>query len=830
MQKNKIISSKKKIKQLEHNQKDRDRQVSNIVQQQAKNLISVQDMYSQLDRIKGLIRDDQKKSAQAESGLTIGFDILGVVTYNVRTNSFEDISLSISLSIGYKFKGVFWWVIPMFYEISVKFELKFELQMYDNEHGGWITWEDFFNRLLMSFGLTARGTVGAGINGFLSIGFFAEFSGEFSMYALAHEGDYWYIQHLDKWGHEASIKIGIRAEALLWSDEFGHEWLLSQKEPQRPNFAQSDMSVLSRSFKTTKISDNKIFDNVYQGSKPKLTDINENKTIATWVEDTPSKDRYNSTTLKYAIKENGIWGKAYDVDDNEFADFYHDIIFDGKDFYITWQQATRKFNSNDTITSVGGDFDIVVSKFDFENNKFVQPKKTTTTNTLEFAPQFAIKENITDPISIIWQQNSNNDIFAFSGTNSIYSSSINNGSWSTPKMLYQSENYFSFVSSAYQNGELKTAFIEYSSDDIGESDREVKIISKSNRSVLAKDYNINNTQFAIVDGVSTLFFYYNDEVVFSNDLQNIFMFEDLETGTTGDNFSIVDEDNNLAIFYETIRDNQYTDGYVAILNKSTGEWTTDISLTSESDRVFNIDAYISTDGNMQYIYNVQDENGNTVLSESVKELKSDFEINNISYNASVYDPMVFTISVQNTCDVNLDKFVISILDKNFDIQLEDPVLVGQEGIIQLEFDIDRSLEYIDFVVQSNGIDRTYSLSLVYSMIELSGSIKLVDGEQVFGVDVNNLGYVSTNAILKFYQDGKVVYEEEIFSLAKNSISIEIMIPNLEKDKYIYIELVPEIENLFSNKLLLLTFADSTKPPEVYYPYEDILNGAKWFLI
>lgn len=89
-------------------------------------------------------------------------------------------------------------------------------------------------------------------------------------------------------------------------------------------------------------------------------------------------------------------------------------------------------NDNDTVVDFAKNSEILVSKFDINNNTFSEPKSLTNNSALDIMPSIVTSNG---KAYVTWINNSANDIFGLEGTNKLMSSSFDGSSWSLEKAL-----------------------------------------------------------------------------------------------------------------------------------------------------------------------------------------------------------------------------------------------------------------------------------------------------------------------------------------------------------------------------------------------------------
>lgn len=805
---------------------------------------SLADYKKELESIPGLVKSARDGYKQHDRGLTIGFEISGVFEYNVRENRVAKVALSVTASIGYKFQGTFMvWVIPCFYEVGVNFSATVGLQFYD-EKAGWLSWDALLENFFTKASVTLRGEAGIGFNDVISFSLFAEGSIGFSLYPFAKDdNDAYYIENLfEKCGWSVGYKVGMRAEFLIWDTEVAYNGEGIEIDPKLPlngayaSAVNNSVKLMNRSVYSGALeSSGQKFHSVYQGSKPQLNQVGS-RYVLSWIEDSEGRDAYNRTTLKYAVYENGVWEEPQSVWDDGKADFYHDTYFDGKDLYLTWQKSNRLFTEQDDYLAAACAGEIYVAKYNAVSGSFENVNRLTDNAEMDFAPKFALKEGEGDPLTIVWQKNSENDLFGISGTNCIYSASYEGGMWKSPVLRYESNQYFSFVNSAYKDGKLSVSCVLSENGKVADSEgKKICITTEgSSKFISAGDRYITNPQFCLKDGKTVLFYYCDEEIVFTEDFTTVRKFKKMQKGIVADGFKIVDTDDGFAFLYNKT-DGEYSQAYCTLYNGNTDDWTYDIKLTNETNKVFGSCGFVTAEGKIVAAHNLQDKACNTSLCFTEKELRSDFEIQNAFFDTSTRqgEKICLTVGIQNTGDTNLQHFKIHAFGQTAEVTSDQPIGIGKYDFISAEFDFLMKAEKEDIILTAKGITKSYILQVAYSDLQLTGRIELVQTDrQMILLSVVNRGDIPTNFVLRVLKGEVLLYEEGFSTDAGTDITKSLELEGLAKGDCLYVEIIPEVKDRLGNdnRILLTSLTDTTIIKEKVNPYSDIMSIAKGVMI
>lgn len=828
------------IQEVQDAKQELDDKVTRLLDAVTKGKETIDGLKSKLNMLQGITRQEMAKFNSSSKSLSVGLDIIGVFIFNVKEKSVKKLSMSASLHFDFSWSGMFLaYVVPMYYKVNVGVHGGVDINFYDNK--AWMPWEKVLENLLLKVGLKARGEIGVGVCNILTVGAFLGLDYEAQVYPGAKdENGLLYIKQGDKWGHKINIKIGVTVNALLWDWEFGKEFNLLNKpvvSPMNVDYYNIDhnMELLARSYENNTsrlLSSNEIFGGTYQESKPQIAVLGD-KIILTWIDDDPTRDDFNRSVLKFSIFDNGKWSEPKAVFDDGKADFYHNTYYDGEDLHIVWQKFSRQMSAKDDLISSGASSELYYAKFDQVAGNFERAERLTNNGNGDFTPTFALKEKSSDPLTIIWRKNSENNILGFSGVNEIYTMTKYTSSWSAPESIYISDKYFSFVSSAYKDGALNTALTEFSGLEV-DSVRQVKVVCGENINVIAEGQTLNNSQFSIVDGRALLSYYDKDIVALSRDLANMETFAGLQKNKISDDYVILSHGGgNKTIVYKKMGQDKISQIYCARFDGVSKKWTYDIPLTYESQNITKWTAQLDSQDQVMLTYSLMDENKNSVTCFASRQFKSDFEVLDVSINEIPKwgAEASFIVALNNTGDYDLEEITVRAFGA---VQSVDgSVAVGETGYFSVTFLLPDKLSAQErFTVEAVGQSREYVVSLSFVDVSLSGEIVIENGQQIFIIDVKNNGDIDSNCSINIYRNGNLIKTEEVLITANGQKQLRYILEDLYQGDTLCFEIITNENDIttIDNSTLINSEIDTVKIiDENSNKYIEILQEAKRLL-
>ena len=174
-----------------------------------------------------------------------------------------------------------------------------------------------------------------------------------------------------------------------------------------------------------------------------------------YIDDASDRSAENRFTLMYSVYDGTVWSTPQPVLNDGTADFEPMLCSDGNGgVHILWQNANTTFNEGVTLEQMSKSMDLYYTHWN--GSTFSEGTAITVNNqNFEMSPQIVSSGN---NISVIWQQNSENDPLAIDGTNSIYRRQFVNGSWQTVETIASNLPLVNSIDSDYVDGTNVVAY------------------------------------------------------------------------------------------------------------------------------------------------------------------------------------------------------------------------------------------------------------------------------------------------------------------------------------------------------------------------------------
>ncbi len=788
----------------------------------------------QLAELPNIKTNYKKELSQHKHGVTLGLEIVAMATYNYKDKMFSDFKISADFSIGFSWNGTFFiGYVPLYYKINVGGGVGVDLKLYDVERNGWITIEEFWERLLLRAKLEFSGELGIGLNNILNVHLYANLKYELSGYAFLAE--FWQ-NFLETVGSKFEWKIALRLKVFGCTDiDLLSGGGISEKPPLSPDkiyeIAGTNKSSRQAFALTVNENNSALATNIASDSKAKIEKVGDSY-VATWI-DIQNNNGNLKTIIKYSKFKDNAWSAPKAVDVKGSA-FYHDMYFDGKDLHLTWQSVENATNFAD-LDYMCKNSEIYYAKYDVSTDKFVGIQQLTDNGTLDAAPHFVLQENNSQNLAIAWQKNSLDDIMSLTGKNSIVYSECVGGSWSACQTLYESDNYFSFVDTAYVGGKLTTTFIEDMDNDLLTNDRKIKVIQKSATEKIVGDKftEVNNPQFNKIDGKVCLSFYGDGNVHYSENFEQVKTF-DIEQGRVNDTYKILENENKIYIYYHKNDSENKQQVFASIYDKVSDSWQTDVCLTATEHMVTYPAICVLDNGDILTMYNSTDEETEIVsLQYDIKQMIKDFEITYAFYDmdSQVGDTIKLHIGLKNTGDYPIKNVKVSVFGQTDDIVLEKALQIGETIFVEVERVFAINAQGTETIVcQYEDVQKEYLLATRLTDIAIEGNVTFDTFKEYYNLKLTNSSDYSSKVYMDVYYKGKIVETIELFLDGNSSLDYTYFNDNFENGNFVYFVIRTDVADKYEsdNEISFHISNMAEKKNELQNKYYDILQMVKAF--
>ncbi|MGN1348378.1 MAG: hypothetical protein ACI4VI_05490, partial [Acutalibacteraceae bacterium] len=428
--------------------------------------------------------------------------------------------------------------------------------------------------------------------------------------------------------------------------------------------------------------------------------------MSVWVTDDNTRDSYNRLKLVYSLfdKETNLWSEPKAVFDDGYNDAVPEIATDGENIYVVWQKFVKEFNAENSadVESLLSSSEIFLSKYDFENDSFVDTKRITNNSYYDYNPVVTVENG--EPV-VYYADSVNNSLSEASGNNlNKYASDVSTIAATDLSTVINIDcsivdDKAQVAYSVDTDGDMTTTediSVFYGSDSFEEFDSET-ISSQT------------NIAYALLNGNNTLFV---------SDGTNIYYKENGETVSVLENpvpvsqqIVAVNTDEDLTLFWASTSDEG---NEIYSCSYSDGEWSDAVQLTFRNNLFTNL-SFENVDGNIIGLAN-----------ESIREYDNDYEAyKTVSTNLVMLRPQNFSdlsvdfaeirtndveigkeaaiyVTVSNNGNVYCKKLSFEVSDnqgKTNEYEVEAVLLPGKSEVFVLPYEITENLNSSEITVR-----------------------------------------------------------------------------------------------------------------------------------
>ncbi len=595
--------------------------------------------------------------------------------------------------------------------------------------------------------------------------------------------------------------------ALKWGERY--EWTFwrypiypRENSPQTLSFSQSDLKLIEpySQEEMTATSDYDFFkSNIQLYAKPQIINLGNGKMFMTYIDDATDRTAENSSVLMYTVYNGISWTQPQKVFDNLTADFEPSICSDGNGgVHILWQDATEVFSEGVTLEEMAAKVDLSYIHW---NGSSFEEKVSITSNNQDLEMNHKIV-SYGDNISVVWKENSDNDVFGLTGTNSIYRKQFISGVWSEVELVKSGLFVVPTIDTSYCNGKNVIAYVAKSETDTTTiSDLEIFYIDDAQTIKLT---NNDIADYSVCFYEDSLYWIRNNSVisVSTNNLYSpVTIIDDLgmnvsEIKVTGNN------NGDKAVVWECEDDSGMV-FYSSSYNSETGLFGEIAPIEKKYGVVRGWDACLNDSGKIEMVYCYGEYQSNTrsnAISYGALNLiqKTSSEIYDISVDSTIAYESDFNAgeeislfaSIYNNGSKPITQFEVKVSDSEGNQYsssvIEQELSVGETIDLEIPFIVPNEIKSTSYSVvilpvDGNDIkltDNEATFSFGYADLVI-GEVReeRTNNERQIVVTVNNQGSdVVSNATLTLFlnnKDGEVLATETITQL-ESEASTEII--------------------------------------------------------
>lgn len=734
---------------------------------------------------------DYKGSLYDKKG-KMGFEttnnIFGFITYNIDTGNVKEGGIAVisesTVSISYPFSPIPFSYIK--FELTGSFSAGLNVRIIENELSPYGDLEFVLNPRLGLLVDVLVANAYAGISGKLTCNL-----------------KYPVEPFDDTFKANLTASLFFEYNTLVWGDKFEwefKEWpLYPKEEPQAAAFSisRNDLKFIEPLPQTSAYAlsnEPNVFKNNMQiYCLPQIVNLGNDKMMMTYIDDSPNRTAENRTILMYSIYENDEWSIPKPVADDNTADFQPSIYPDGNGgAHIIWQNATKLFDNTVTLEEMSTNIDLHYTHFNgtsFDNSAAV------TTNNSDMEMMHKVVSN-GDDISVVWVQNSENDTFGLTGTNSVFRKECTNGNWSDIETVDSDLQVISNIDTSYDGTKNIIAYTTKTGEDKSTvNDLEI-FYYNGNRVKQLTDDNIPDYSISLLD--NELYWINGNSLtqVTDGDIDTKKVVTENMDITATNIKALKNANGNKAVMWEQNVDNSSM-FFVTNYNSDTDSFNTVEPLSDSVGSVRGWDSCMLSDGQIEMAYGVAQENNTISLMQRKMNQFCNIAVNPVitcDGDISNGNDIKIVADVYNTGSVPVNQFDVNIYDSSKNVikslVVDKSLEVGQNIQFEIPYTLPSSISKTDYTVEilpkgETDIsldDNKGDFSFGFADVAISDvkEIRTANGRQ-FEVTVTNQGFdTADNITIDFLKDtdsGEIIDSAAVTLSPNESTAITFEIDN-----------------------------------------------------
>ncbi len=464
--------------------------------------------------------------------------------------------------------------------------------------------------------------------------------------------------------------------------------------------------------KTKSISLPDVFkDTIQIYAKPQIISLENGNMFMTYIDDSVNRTAANSSILMYSIFNGTSWSEPLPVHDDGTADFEPMICSDGNNgVHILWQNSKTTFNEDVTLEEMAANIDLFYTHW---NEGSISNTVSITSNNKKFESSHKIVSS-GNSVSVIWKENSENDLFDLTGTNSIFRKQCISGAWQNIETVSTGLPAIVSMDTAYNNSENVIAYTTNSSNDnTSVNDLEVYYIASSQTIRLTND---NAPDYSVSFLNNELFWISNNSIVTvaNGDINSKTTVIDNMGISASEIKAIGNSENSKSIVWAYEDDTGMT-FYGTHYNEDTGTFGAIEPLVTSNGVVRGWDACKMPDGQVELAYCYADylEDSDNSLSYGTLSLIQkpinrfyDIAVDPIAtYENEIVAGQDITLfaDVYNTGSQTITQLEVTVFDENNvalqTIIMDQSLSIGESIELQIPFTLPSTISKTDYRIQ-----------------------------------------------------------------------------------------------------------------------------------
>jgi len=623
---------------------------------------------------------------------------------------------------------------------------------------------------------------------------------------------------------DASVDLALFLElqVLIWEKTYEWEFAKLQIYPQNRlshaplmEITRDDLEFIEplQDAITYNINSGTYKPNVQTYCSPRIVELNNGKMFMAYIDDLSTRSDENRTVLMYSIFNGSSWSAAQPVFDDGTMDYAPIICPDGNGgVHIVWQNSKTVFDADVTLDEMSTNMELYYTHWDgtaFSGTESI-------TNNSAYETNFDLASN-GDNITVVWQQNSENDPFALEGTNSIHRRQLIGEDWQSEEVIASNLSIVNSIACSYVNNSSVAAYsVKTNMDNTSADDMEVYYYSGGKLSRVTE----NNTSDTSVYFLDDELYWLSNGSIMSMASGNIEAIKPVITNLSGSvsTFKVLrNSSNQKSIVWEQA--DEKVQFYGAYYNDSLNQFGSISPLTAGNDVIRGWDACMMPTGKIELAYCAAEtldeavngrKYGQIDLIQQEAEEFYDVAVSQIvTYADEIIagETITLCVDVYNNGSKDISSLDVEIIDSNGNTVdscvLNKTLKIGGSTDLEIPFVLPQSISRMDYTLRitpheetdSQTTNNETSFGIGYADLAVKNVQEIdIDIGRQLQITVTNQGYETIDAAqLKIYlgsTQGELLTNINIsdlgagedviltYNIAETSLNPDPLAPNL----------------------------------------------------